>query len=176
MIQNKLLVEKKACVIIAKICMEKQRKDNIMSKSTEELVNELENAKDTTQFEEFLKRNEAEMHRASFGDCVLKLCAKYERTPSSLQPQIAISKSQFYSLLNGTRNPSKESVIKIAFGLNITKSEINELLQATGFHALDPRDREDAIIIFGLENKKDVGKIDELLREYHSKYKLLDKE
>lgn len=147
-----------------------------MSKNTTELANELEQAKTTIEFEEFLKRNDAEMHRDSFGDVVLKLCAKYEVIPSALQPQIAISKSQFYSLLNGTRNPSKESVIKIAFGLKITQSEINELLQSTGYHALDPKDREDAIIIFGLENKKEVGKIDELLREYHSKIKLVDKE
>jgi len=147
-----------------------------MSKNTTELVQELEQAKTTQEFKEFLQRNDTEMHRASFGDCVLKLCARYEVTPSSLQPQIAISKSQFYNLLNGTRNPSKESVIKIAFGLKVTHSELNELLQASAYHALDPREKEDAIIIFGIENKKEVGKIDELLREYHSKIKLLDKE
>lgn len=147
-----------------------------MSKNTTELVNELEQAKNTTEFEDFLKRNDVEMHRDSFGDCVLKLCAKYEVTPSVLQPQIAISKSQFYSLLNGTRNPSKESIIKIAFGIKVTQNEVNELLQAAGYHALDPKDREDAIIMFGLENQKEVGKIDELLKEYHSKIRLMDKE
>ena len=107
---------------------------------------------------------------------MLRLCAKHEITPSLLQPQIAISKSQFYSLLNGTRNPSKESVIKIALTLGVTQKEINELLFASGFHALDPRDRDDAIILFGIENCKEVGKIDELLKEYHSKIRLLDKE
>ena len=147
-----------------------------MNKNTTELVQELEQAKTTKEFEDFLKRNDVEMHRDSFGDSVLKLCARYEITPSSLQTQIAISKSQFYSLLNGTRNPSKESVIKIAFGLKIGQSEINELLQASGYQALDPKCKEDAIIMFGLDNKKDVGKIDELLREYHSKLILVDKE
>ena len=147
-----------------------------MSKITEELINELEQAKNTKEFVDFLKRNDVEMQRESFGDTLLKLCAKYEITPSILQPQIAISKSQFYCLLNGTRNPSKESVIKIAFGLKINQSEVNELLQAAGYHALDPKDREDAIIMFGLENEKEVGKIDELLREYQSKIRLTDKE
>lgn len=147
-----------------------------MSKNTTELVNELEQAKTTKEFEDFLKRNDTEMHRESFGDRVVKLCAKYEITPSALQPQIALSKSQFYSLLNGTRNPSKESVIKIAFGLKVTLDEINELLKAAGYHALDPKEKEDAIIIFGIDNKKEVGKIEELLREYNSKIKLLDKE
>ena len=126
-----------------------------MSKITEELINELEQAKNTKEFVDFLKRNDAEMQRESFGDTLLRLCAKYEITPSILQPQIAISKSQFYCLLNGTRNPSKESVIKIAFGLKINQREVNELLQAAGYHALDPKDREDAIIMFGLENEKD---------------------
>ena len=147
-----------------------------MSKDTTELVRELEQAKNTLEFQEFLKRNQREMQRASFGDIVLRLCARYEITASCLQPQIAISKSQFYNLLNGTRNPSKESVLKIAFGLHITPSELNELLQAAGYQALDPKNREDAIILFGLENKKEVGQIDELLRTYNSKIRLLDKE
>ena len=129
-----------------------------MSKNTTELVNELEQAKNTTEFEDFLKRNDVEMHRDSFGDCVLKLCARYEVTPSVLQPQIAISKSQFYSLLNGTRNPSKESIIKIAFGIKATQNEVNELLQAAGYHALDPKDREDAIIMFGWRIRKKLAK------------------
>lgn len=147
-----------------------------MCKNTEELVNELEQVKTTKEFEAFLKRNDVEMHRESFGDIILRLCAKYEITPSALQTQIAISKSQFYSLVNGTRKPSKESVVKIAFGLKVTPDEINELLRAAGFHSLEPRDREDAILLFGIEHKKEVGKVEELLREYHSKISLLDKE
>ena len=147
-----------------------------MSKHTTELINELEQAKTTKEFEAFLKCNAAEMHGERFGDGVLRLCARYEITASSLQLRIAISKSQFYSLLNGTRNPSKESVIKIAFGLGITQSETNDLLKVSGYRPLDPKNKEDAIIIFGIENKKEIGKIDELLKEYNSKIKLLDKE
>lgn len=147
-----------------------------MNKNTTELVQELEQAKTTQEFQSFLKRNDAEMHRSSFGDIVLKLCAVHEMTASALQLQIAISKSQFYSLLNGTRHPSKECVFKIAFGLQATRRELDELLQTAGYYVLDPKNKEDAIIIFGLENKKEVGKIAELLKEYNSKISLLDKE
>lgn len=147
-----------------------------MNKNTAELVQELEQAKTTKHFQDFLKHNEGVMRRESFGDCVLRLCATHEMTASALQLQIAISKSQFYSLLNGTRNPSKESVFKIAFGLQATRSELDELLQTAGYYGLDPKNKEDAIIIFGLENKKEVGKIAELLKEYNSKINLLDKE
>lgn len=147
-----------------------------MRKDTEAFERELEQIKNTEEFIEFLKRNEDKMQRESFGDCVLRLCDKYGMTASSLQPQIAISKSQFYSILNGTRHPSKESVIKIAFGLQATRRELNELLRAVGYHTLEPQNKEDAIIIFGLEQKKEVGKIDELLREYKSKLRLSDKD
>ena len=147
-----------------------------MRKNTEELVNELEQAKTTKEFEQFIKCNDAEMQRDSFGDCVLGLCAKYELTPSALQTQIAISKSQFYSLLNGRRNPSKATVIKVALGIKATKDETDNLLKSAGFSVLDPREKEDAVLIFGIENKKEVAKIEELLKEYHSKIKLLDKE
>lgn len=147
-----------------------------MCKDTKAFEKELGQIKNTEEFIEFLKRNEDKMKRESFGDCVLRLCEKYGMTASSLQPQIAISKSQFYSILNGTRHPSKESVIKIAFGLQATRKELNELLRIVGYHALEPQNKEDAIIIFGLEQKKEVGKVDELLREYKSKIRLSDKE
>lgn len=147
-----------------------------MTKDTTELVQELERAKTTTEFHEFLKRNDVKMSKASFGDRVIVLCAKYETTASALQLKIAISRSQFYSLLNGTRKPSKESVIKIAVGLKLTQDETNILLQTAGYQSLNPKNKEDAILIFGLDNKKEAGKIDELLREYNSKINLLDKE
>ena len=147
-----------------------------MSKNTTELVRELERAKTTTEFHAFIKRNDRKMCRTSFGDRVILLCAKYEMTASALQMNIAISKSQFYNLLNGTRKPSKESVVKIAVGLKLTQGETNTLLQAAGYQSLNPRNKEDAILIFGLDNKKEAGKIDELLREYNSKINLMDKE
>lgn len=147
-----------------------------MRKDTEAFERELEQIRNTEEFVEFLRRNEDKMKRESFGDCVLRLCDKYETTASSLQPQIAMSKSQFYSVLNGTRHPSKESVIKIAFGLQTTRKELNELLRTVGYHTLESRNKEDAIIIFGLEQKKEVAKVDELLKEYKSKLRLSDKE
>lgn len=146
------------------------------TKYAKELVKELELIKDTKEFEDFLKHHEKEMHRESFGDGVLRLCAKYKITAALLQPRIAMSKSQFYNVLNGNRHPSKESVIKIALGLKVTQTELNELLYAAGYCGLDPRRKEDAIILFGLAHQKEVGKIDELLREYNSKIRLVDKE
>ena len=145
-------------------------------KLAKDLARELEQIKETKEFEEFLKRYEKEMHRESFGDSVLRLCAKYKITAALLQPRIAMSKSQFYNVLNGSRHPSKESVIKIAFGLKATQAELNDLLNAAGYCGLDPRRKEDAIILFGLAHQKDVGKIDELLQEYNSKIRLVDKE
>ena len=146
------------------------------TKYAKELAKELEQITETKEFEDFLKQHEKEMHRESFGDSVLRLCAKYKVTAALLQPCIAMSKSQFYNVLNGSRNPSKESVIKIAFGLKATQTELNELLYSAGYCGLDPRRKEDAIILFGLAHQKDVGKIDELLREYNSKIRLVDKE
>ena len=129
-------------------------------KDTTELLLELEQAKSTVEFQQFLKQNTAALGRETFGDFVLNLCAKYEIKASRLQPQIAMSKAQFYNLLNGTRNPSKESVLKMAFGLQATCEEADELLRIAGYQTLDPKKKEDAILIFGLEQKKEPGKID----------------
>ena len=143
-------------------------------KETTELLFELEQAKSTVEFQEFLKQNTSTLRRETFGDLVLNLCAKYEIKASRLQPQVAMSKAQFYNLLNGTRHPSKESALKIAFGLQVSLEEANALLSIAGYQTLDPKKKEDAILIFGLEKKKEPGKIDELLREYGCKIRLVD--
>lgn len=147
-----------------------------MDKAQAEFVEELKLTKTTEEFEDFLKKYENVMKKERFGDAVINLCNKYGIAASVLQTRIAISKSQFYYLINGTRNPSKESVVKIGFGLKATQEEVNELLSAAGYQELNPKNKEDAILIFGLENEKEVERIDELLREYNSKLRLKDKE
>ena len=147
-----------------------------MDRSNPDFVEELRQAKTTEEFEEFLKRHDSEMKIESFGDVVLRLCDERGIAPSVVQTRIAVSKSQFYYVINGTRNPSKESVLKIAFGLKATPKEMNELLGAAGYQELNPKNKEDAILIFGMENGKEIEKIDELLREYNSKLRLKDKE
>lgn len=146
----------------------------MIKKSTEEIANEMDSA---ATFEEL--QNIVEQYaigRERFGDRLLELCAIYRTTPAMLQRRVAMSKSLFYAVINGTRKPSKETVIKIALSLGVSIEEADELLKISGHKELYVKNRDDAIILFGIRNKKSIYEINELLRSYHSEMKLLDEE
>lgn len=114
--------------------------------------------------------------RETFGDRLLELCADYGKTPAELLKDLTISKSQFYAVLNGNRRPGRAVVIKIVLTLGVNLAEADELLKLAGHKELYPRNREDAVIRFGIEHKKNIYEINEVLKEYGSKMNLLDKE
>ena len=127
-----------------------------MSESTKEILNKIESANTWEELGDILKG----LEKVTFGDRLSQLCIKYQIKPSKLQLEVAISKTMFYDVMNGTRKPSKETVIKIALVMKITEEELNELLKLAGHKELYPKKKEDAIIIFGLKNKKDIVEID----------------
>lgn len=139
-----------------------------MSESTKEILNKIESANTWEELGDILRG----LEKITFGDRLSQLCVKYQIKPSKLQLEVAVSKTMFYDVMNGTRKPSKETVIKIALVMKITEEELNELLKLAGHKELYPKKKEDAIIIFGLKNKKDIVEIDELLKEYGSKIRI----
>lgn len=139
--------------------------------STKEINNQIENAK---SWEELAESVLPGLEKEKFGDRLFQLCEKYDKKPAELQLECSISKSMFYAILNNSRDPSKHSVIKLALTLKITKEEINELLKLSNHKELYPKKQEDAIILFGLKNGKDIYEIDELLRQYGSNLHLTE--
>lgn len=145
-----------------------------MRKSTEEIANEMDRAASFEEVKEIIRQNS--IGRETFGDRLLELCAEYGKTPAELLKDLTISKSQLYAILNGKRKPSRVAVIKIVLTLGVNLAEADELLKLAGYKELYPKNREDAVIRFGIEHKKSIYEINEVLKEYDSKMDLLDKE
>ncbi len=51
----------------------------------------------------------------------------------------------------GRRNPTRNKLLQIAFGMRLTVQETQRLLQAGGISRLYPKNRRDAIIIYSLQ-------------------------
>jgi len=66
---------------------------------------------------------------------------------------LGLSKSYSYQLLNGTKNPSRDTVIKICLGIGAKVEQANALLCLSGHHELYIKDKRDAIIYFSLTNQ-----------------------
>ena len=72
-----------------------------------------------------------------------------------------------HQIFNGKRkNPSRDKLISIAFGLHLSVDETQKLLKISGYKELHVKNRRDAIIFHSIHNNIDVGRTNSLLLDY----------
>ncbi len=71
-----------------------------------------------------------------------------------------------YQIFRGTRHPSRDKVLQIAFAMALTLRETNRALTAAGASELYCKDRRDAIIIFCLDRGCSLQKVNEELYRF----------
>lgn len=71
-----------------------------------------------------------------------------------------------YQIFKGTRHPSRDKVLQIAFAMALTLREANRALTAAGVSELYCKDRRDAIIIFCLDRGCSLQKVNEELYRF----------
>ena len=145
-----------------------------MKKTTNEIENELTYVKTNAELKQYMEDNSIGQLR--FGNRFSELCKEYGVKQADLVHTVAVSKSQLYAVISGTRNPSKELVIKLALALKLTIEDTNELLKLAGHKELYVKNKADSIIIYGLKENKTVYEIEELLKEYQVEFTLTDEE
>ena len=143
-----------------------------MSKTTEELENELKSIRSRKELEEWMDGNRDGKIR--FCDYFVGLCEQKGMKPGNLVGKITLSKAYIYALANGEKIPSKNAVIKIALALKATVEETNWLLKLSGNKELYPKREEDAVIEFGIRNQWEAYQIDELLKKRGLNVQLTD--
>ena len=145
---------------------------NINENSTKEIYNLLERASTTEELDKIISN----LPKTSFVVRIDELREKYELTFSQIQINSGITKSLFYAIVSGTRKSKKNHIIKIGVAMGISLEEMNELLKLAQHKELYAKNKEDAIIIFGLKNKLKIIEIEELLSDYGATLHLLEKE
>jgi hypothetical protein len=65
--------------------------------------------------------------------------------------------------LNGTRQPSRDKVLQLAFGLRLTVDEAQRLLRAADKSPLYPRLKRDAVVLFALNKSLSILETQNLL-------------
>ncbi len=132
-----------------------------MSLTTKEIENRIESATSWEEMEKILR----ELPGTTLYSKVDELCQKYHKTIPQAAELAGMATSSFYAMLNGTRPRRKEQFIRLAFALELSLEELNELLKLAKLKELYAKNTEDAIIIFGLQKKKTPEEIDMLLEE-----------
>lgn len=102
----------------------------------------------------FLSRGEAEYCLPAFADYITELAAARDEKPETILRRANVESSFGHRLFKGGRNPSRDTVLQLAFGFQLTTDETQQLLKVARATALHPKVRRDAVIAFCLHNRQ----------------------
>lgn len=104
----------------------------------------------------FLKNYENIMWETAFSEYLTGLCEKNCLVPEHVIKAAQIDRTYGHQLFNGTRKPSRDKVIQLAFGFGMTVNEAQDMLRKAGKNQLYPKIKRDAAVLFCLSKGMDV--------------------
>ena len=132
-----------------------------MQKSTTELLNELKNF---DSFKEYEKINKNSMINKTLSQYLCDLLEEKHLKKSDVIRKGELNESYAYQMFSGVKStPSKDKLICLSIGMDLSVDETNSLLKLAGLSPLYPRRKRDSIIIINMNNKKSVVEINEEL-------------
>lgn len=131
-----------------------------MSITTNALQNKLIYASD---FKKILDENADVFAEQPISEYLNMLCEKYNMKPGRVIQEAAIERTYGYQIFNGTRNPSRDKLLQIAFSFGLPLDETQSLLKKAGKNGLYPKIKRDAACIFGLSHQMSLLEVQELL-------------
>ena len=123
-----------------------QDKDRI---STDELLALLFKERN---LEHFLQRNESAYLTVSFCDYLQVWCRKHQEVPEQVIRRANLEKSYGHQLFSGKRNPSRDTVLQLAFAMRADLGQAQEMLRIARKSPLYPRIKRDTVLIYCLHN------------------------
>jgi hypothetical protein len=111
----------------------------------------------------FIRNNELIIAEKPFSEHLNALCEKNQLIPERVIKAAQIDRTYGHQLFNGTRQPSRDKVIQLAFGFGMSVEETQALLRAADKNQLYPKIKRDAAIIFCLSRHMDVIETQSLL-------------
>ncbi len=132
-------------------------------KTTGELLDILKNKSSCIEIQEEIS---SEQITESLADCLNALVAKRDVKPADVMRRSGLKKAYFYSLLDGSReNPSRDVLIQLGFGFEMSFDEVQEFLKHRGAAQLYPRIPRDGVIIYCFQRGMSLMDCDVLLFE-----------
>ncbi len=129
-------------------------------KDTNDLRQELMEAADLDQF---LAENQENFENGSVGDLLRQLFRKRKISKATLAKQSGMSEVYLHQVFAGRRNPSRNRLLCLCFGLTATLEETQELLKQCGLAQLYPKNKRDAILLYGIVNGMDLFAVNDKL-------------
>lgn len=131
-------------------------------KDTDGLQQELMDSPDLSQF---LSQNQGQFVNKSVAELLNHLFMKKNISKAALAKQAGMSEIYLHQIFAGRRNPSRNRLLCLCYGLEASVEETQELLKRCRKAQLYPKRKRDAIIYYGLLHKLGLFEINDKLFE-----------
>ena len=118
---------------------------------------------DAPDLNRFLDENRENFNNTSVADSLNQMILKQRISKSALARQSGMSEVYLHQVFSGRRTPSRTRLLCMCFGLQATVEEAQVLLKQCGYAPLYPKNRRDAILLYGLSHKKTLFQINDTL-------------
>ena len=129
-------------------------------KNTNDLQEALMDAPDLNRF---LDENRENFNNTSVADSLNQMILKQRISKSALARQSGMSEVYLHQVFSGRRTPSRTRLLCMCFGLQTTVEEAQVLLKQCGYAPLYPKNRRDAILLYGLSHQQTLFQINDTL-------------
>lgn len=135
----------------------------LMAASTATMNRELE---DTEDIDTYLKINKKNMIPHNLPMHLEMLLREKQLTKADVVRDSEIDRKYLYQIFSGEKNPSRDKLIALAFGLHLSKKEVQTMLKVSGKGELYPKRERDSIILFALNKKMNIAEVNGLLFDH----------
>lgn len=134
-----------------------------MNKTTGELLKLLK----SNTLDSYLSDNAGEFAESPMCSYINAVIEEKNLKKSDIIKKSGIQTNYAYQILSGLKKPSRDKLLSLCIGMNLTSDEAQTLLKHCGYSPLYPRNKRDCIIISALESHISVVKCNIILDDYN---------
>ena len=101
-----------------------------------------------------------------FHDYIAQMCLDRDETREHVIKRAGINRTYGHQLFNGTRKPSRDKVIQLAYGFGLNARQTQDLLKVARKSPLVPQVKRDAAILYCTIHQFDIDEVQKLLRSF----------
>jgi hypothetical protein len=113
----------------------------------------------------FFSDNAELMREPPFHAYLSGLCRAMGQVPERIIRQASIERTYGHQLFNGTRKPSRDKVIQLAFGFGLDVADAQKLLAAARKSPLYPKIKRDAAVLYCLSHHRNILETQDILND-----------
>jgi hypothetical protein len=130
--------------------------------TTDELLTQIFKEPDP---ERLFEQNETAFSVASFSEYLNVWCKSHLEVPEHIIRRANLEKSYGHQLFTGKRNPSRDTVLQLAFAMDADYKQAQDMLKIARKSQLYPRIKRDAALIHCLHNRNSLMDAQILLQD-----------